>query len=361
MPSPPSTRQRSTSLGERVDGLDPLGGGAVLARSRRASRPGAQPASARADGARSRRASVVAGGCEWVISAAAVRPAHGSTAATAASRSATSAPLAAAPDEGLAVALRPGQPGGGEAEHRQAELAGRVGDGEDRLAAVGRRRGRRRPADPLAAELELRLDHRQDVAAGRDAGRDRGQHLGQRDERDVDRRQVGRERQVGGLEAAGVDALDHGHPRVLAQAAVELPVGDVEGDHVRRAALQQAVGEAAGRGADVEAVAAGDVDPERVERVGELDPAARDEARARVDDELGVRLDQLARAQRDGAVAADAHLAGTHGARRRRARRKEAALSKHSVDSGLLHGCNGTGKSVMCRDSAVFRRTLRRG
>ena len=68
---------------------------------------------------------------------------------------------------------------------------------------------------------------------------------------------AGRERQVGRLQAAGVEALDHGHPGILAQAQVDLSVGDVERDDPRRAALQQAVGEAAGRGADVEAVAPG--------------------------------------------------------------------------------------------------------
>ena len=95
-------------------------------------------------------------------------------------------------------------------------LARRGGDREDRLAPVGGIVDDA-PADARAAELELRLDHRQDLAAGLDAGGDRGQDLGQRDERDVDRGQVGRERQVGGLEAAGVEALDHGHPRILSQ------------------------------------------------------------------------------------------------------------------------------------------------
>ena len=73
----------------------------------------------------------------------------------------------------------------------------------------------------------------------------------------------GREGQVRGLEAAGVEPLDHGHARILAQPQVDLPVGDVERGHPGGAALQQAVGEAAGRGADVEAVAPGDVDAER--------------------------------------------------------------------------------------------------
>ena len=55
------------------------------------------------------------------------------------------------------------------------------------------------------------------------------------------------------------------------------------------AALEQAVGEAAGRGADVERAAAGDGDAERVERVGELDAAAGDVRRRAVDLELDRR------------------------------------------------------------------------
>ena len=108
----------------------------------------------------------------------------------------------------------------------------------------------------------------------------RGQHLGQRDERHVDDDQVRRVGQRVGRQRAGVDALDHRHALVARAATVQLAVGDVERDDVRRAALEQAVGEAAGRGADVERATARDGDPERVERVGELDPAARDVAAA---------------------------------------------------------------------------------
>ena len=53
-------------------------------------------------------------------------------------------------------------------------------------------------------------------------------------------------------EIARVGALDHRHARVLPQLPVQLPVADVQGDDVARAALQQHVGEAAGRRADVE-------------------------------------------------------------------------------------------------------------
>ena len=92
------------------------------------------------------------------------------TSRIAASRSSTCAPVAPAPDEGLAVALRPRQAGGGEAADRQAQLAGGARHGEDRLAPVGGVADDA-PADPLAAELELRLDHRQHLAAGGQAAR----------------------------------------------------------------------------------------------------------------------------------------------------------------------------------------------
>ncbi len=60
--------------------------------------------------------------------------------------------------------------------------------------------------------------------------------------------------QVAGSQQAGVDALQDGHAVVRAQPLVDLPAADVERGHVRRARLQEAVGEAAGRGADVEAL-----------------------------------------------------------------------------------------------------------
>jgi len=69
--------------------------------------------------------------------------------------------------------------------------------------------------------------------------------------------------------------------------------------------------EAAGRGTDIEAIAARQIDSERLQRVAELDATARDEAGASIDQQFGVRLDQ-------------------------------PPLSHNSVDSRLRHGCNGT-------------------
>ena len=187
-------------------------------------------------------------------------------------------PFAAAPDEGLPVPLRSRQPGRGDAADRQPRLARGQRHLQHRLLAVGGVADDA-AADPFPSQLELRLHHRQHFAAGHQAGGDRGQDLGQGDEGDVDGRQRGEERQVGGAERAGVQALDHDHPGVLAQAGVDLAVGDVDRGDPGRAPLQHAVGEAAGRGADVEAVAVGDVDPQRLERVVQLDPAAGDEPR----------------------------------------------------------------------------------
>jgi hypothetical protein len=53
-------------------------------------------------------------------------------------------------------------------------------------------------------------------------------------------------------------------------------VADIQRDHVDGAAAEQHVGEAPGRGADVEAVAAYDIDREGVQGVRELEPAAAD-------------------------------------------------------------------------------------
>ena len=75
---------------------------------------------------------------------------------------------------------------------------------------------------------------------------------------------------------------------------MQLPVADVERDHARGAELQENVREPAGGGADVEAVAPGRVDAEGVERVRELLAAARDEARAALDLELGRLVHLLA-------------------------------------------------------------------
>ena len=62
----------------------------------------------------------------------------------------------------------------------------------------------------------------------------------------------------------------------------------------RGAALQEAIGESAGRGADVERMHAGHVDAERLERCFELFAAAADESARRFDGDLVVVANALA-------------------------------------------------------------------
>ena len=72
-----------------------------------------------------------------------------------------------------------------------------------------------------------------------------------------------------------VHPFERTHARIGGEVLVELPVADVDGDDAPRPALQQDVGEAAGRGADVEAGEARGIEGEGVERGGELEAPAR--------------------------------------------------------------------------------------
>ncbi len=84
--------------------------------------------------------------------------------------------------------------------------------------------------------LELRLDQRHDVARRAEQLAHARQHQPQGDERDIDHRQVGRDRQP--IQIPDVDALHDGDSWVLAQGPGELAIADVDGDHPRRAPLQ---------------------------------------------------------------------------------------------------------------------------
>ena len=131
---------------------------------------------------------------------------------------------------------------------------------------------------PAAAGLELRLDEGDDhVAARARASAATGPSTSaERDERHVDRDEADRLGERRGGQGPGVRPLHRDDPRIAAQRLGELAAPDVEGVDAARAALQQDVGEAAGRRADVEADAARRVDLERIERGGQLVAAAAD-------------------------------------------------------------------------------------
>ena len=148
-----------------------------------------------------------------------------------------------------------GQGGGDGLEHRQVD--GRVGH-------------QPAPADLAPAGFELRLDQQHGVGAvGGRPGQRRGDEP-ERDERQVAHHEVDRFADVGQGEVAGVEALLHGHPGVVAQGPGQLAGADVDGHHRGGAALQEAVGEPAGRGAGVERPPTGHVDGETVEGRGQL-------------------------------------------------------------------------------------------
>ena len=81
--------------------------------------------------------------------------------------------------------------------------------------------------------------------------------------------------EVGGPQRAAVDPFERGDRRVGAHLRVQLVVADIDPDDMAGAVLQQAVGEAAGRLADIETDLADRVDAGRRQRTGELVAAAR--------------------------------------------------------------------------------------
>ncbi len=191
-------------------------------------------------------------------------------------------------DEHLAVALRARHGRVGRAQHPAPRRLDDLDDPAHRV--LPRRLVAHDPAgsDAGATHLELRLDHHHGTPAPRETGHHRAPDRADRDEGEVTRHEVRRPREVAGCEVPRVGALHDRDARVLAQPPVELAVAHVQGDHARRPAAQQAVGEPAGGRAEVEGVDAGDVDGQGVERARELEPAPRDVAVVAADVEFGV-------------------------------------------------------------------------
>lgn len=103
----------------------------------------------------------------------------------------------------------------------------------------------------------------------------------------------------------GVHALHEHHARILTQSPVEEPAPNVHGVDAGRAALQQHVGEATGRSADVGADPTFDADAELVQGWGELSTAAADVRRWFDQLQARVRLNRAVRGANRLAVDAD--------------------------------------------------------
>src|SRR5579872_3825312 len=179
-------------------------------------------------------------------------------------------------DQELAVAGGTKHRALGDADHGPARLIAEPG-GDAVADRLVHRRVAHDPALPdlARAGLELRLDQRHERRAlGRQRQRRRQYRL-QTDKARIADDQVDRLCDLGAAQIAGVDALMHNDARVLAQFPGKLPAADIDRMHAGGAMRQQHVGEAAGRGADIERGAARRVEAEMIECKGELQPAAR--------------------------------------------------------------------------------------
>ena len=186
-----------------------------------------------------------------------------------------------------------------------------------------------------AAELELRLDEADEPRPLAGELQHMRQHKPLRNEAHIDDDRVWRFAERLRRERARVDAFERADARVRREARIELSVADIDGDDLRRAAREQDVGEASGRGADVEADEARRIEREGVERGGKLDPAARRPGVGRLGFDRRVARNLFrGLLERDPA---DADQPGRDRGLRAGPARKEAALDENDVRA-LAHG-----------------------
>eukprot|EP00966_Prymnesium_polylepis_P304867 7043649-Prymnesium_polylepis.1 len=190
--------------------------------------------------------------------------------------------------------------------------------------------------DNVAARLELGLDEGNQARARARPVEQRpqcGQHELERYEGDVDHDRVEHWlRQLAAGERARVDAFEGGHAPVRRKARVQLVVPAVDAHRGRSARLQQAVCEAARRGAHVQDGRAGHVDGKGVQRRAELLARARDVTVGIASDlERNLWLKIRRRLVHDGTV--HPHLARLDRSLGLRARFAQAARDEQRVES----------------------------
>ena len=177
------------------------------------------------------------------------------------------------------------------------------------------------------AKLELRLDQSDKQSLLRSERQQGREHELQRNEADIAGDHGNRPIESGFGELTGVQPFPRGDARIVLQLAMQLAVADVDGKDIRGAVCEQHMGEAAGRGADVETNAAFRIESESVERCREFDAAARHPGIERL------RLEQRLGADRFGRLADD-FAAGAHAARRDRLLRFGAAFKQTAGNEG---------------------------
>lgn len=191
-------------------------------------------------------------------------------------------------------------------------------------------------ADVLAGEFELGFDEDDGLAAGFEDGEGGGKDKGERDEGDVGDDEVHEFGDIGGGHVADVEVFAADDAGVIAEFPDELIGADIVGVDSGGAVLEQAVGKAAGGGADIEGDEAGDVDFEVVEGAFEFEAAAADIAWGFFDAEDGVEGDEGAGFE--AGLIIDEDLAGEDEAFGLFAGGAEALLHEGLVQTWACHG-----------------------
>src|SRR4051812_38989480 len=170
-------------------------------------------------------------------------------------------------DKEFAVAIPAFDRRGKSRDHGAAE---RRHQGSDLRADGGVQRGIAHDSllEVASAQLVLRLHQRHQMGPRRREPEGGRQYVLERDEARVDYHDVRGVRDTNRIERPDVGFLERDDLRPVAQARVELAAADIDRIDAPRASGDQDFGESAGRGADIEADMAGDVDPEPVERMG---------------------------------------------------------------------------------------------
>ena len=179
-------------------------------------------------------------------------------------------------DQELPVAVRPRDRALGNPAHRPSRLRLQPGPHIMAHRLMDRRVAHHAAlADLLPPGLELRLDQGDQPGAGRGKPQPGGQHGFEADEAGVADDGAGRVRDQVAVQMPGIGFFQHDHARIGAQFPGELAVADIDGIDPRCAMVEQDIGEAAGRGADIEADPPGRIDAETLDAVGQLQAAAR--------------------------------------------------------------------------------------
>ena len=235
----------------------------------------------------------------------------------------------------LAVALAALDPGRGDRDDTVAARREIVRNRDHRGRARLRLANDTALTDGLAARLELRLHERDDVAAVAQLLERGRQGQTQRDKGNV------RDDEVHTLidrdALPRVHALVHDDAGILAEAPVQLTLSHVDRVDPERPALQQDIGEAPGRGADIDRDLPRDVKPQHVERARELVAATRDVPRAFLDGEL--RILGHGRSRPIDAAAIDTDHAGKDEGLGALAARSELTLHQKLVEAYAFCQC----------------------